>query len=158
MHRIHRLSMVRSLIEYCWVLSALAPDEDEWLQELKSVQKTFESRIAGRKHLYYWDRLAHPSLTSLLTEMWALHSPPYVENCFMVPATSNNLNIHGLSPSQVIPSKCLSSSAANKTLLDKSFVLLGPIFGIAMTNHLNTFQDTELFKIHISLSWYFWIK
>ena len=94
-----------------------------------SVQKTFTSRIAGMKHLHYWDRLAHLSLMSLQVQrrrerfilllMWkVLHGK-----------TSEDLNIQlvhrpGVGNLAVISSKSRSSSAANQTLFDQSFAVL----------------------------------
>ena len=56
-------SMVRSLLEYCSPL--WSPTKITDIQELKSVQRTFTSTIAGCHDLYYWKRLKKNSLTSL---------------------------------------------------------------------------------------------
>ena len=140
-------SMVRSLLEYCCPL--WHPIKVSDIQELESVQRTFTSKIAGMKHLHYWDRLTQLSLMSLqrrrerfiILHMWKILNGK----------TSNDLNIAFVSRPRlgnlaVIPPKNKSSSAANQTLFDSSFAVQGPILWNAMPHHLNSIQDLEQFK------------
>ena len=55
--------MVRSLLEYCSPL--WSPTKITDIQELESVQRTFNSRIARCHDLDYWKRLKKLSLMSL---------------------------------------------------------------------------------------------
>ena len=120
-------SMVRSLLEYCCPL--WHPSKICDIQELESVQKAFTARITGMRDLHYWDRLQRLSLMSLqrrrerfiLLHMWKiLHHH-----------TSNDINVQFVSRPRfgnlaVIPSACRHSSAANQSLYDNSFAVIGP--------------------------------
>ena len=140
-------SMVRSLVEYCCPL--WHPSKISDIQELESVQKTFISRITSMKELHYYDQLIHLSLISLqrrrerfiLLYMWKiLHEQ-----------TSNDFNVQFVSLPRlgtlaIIPSKSRTSSAANQTLFDNSFVVQGPKFWNAMPHNLSSIQSLEHFK------------
>ena len=71
-------SMVRSLLEYCCPL--WNPQKVSDIQELEKVQRAFTARIAGVKHLDYWERLKELSIMSLqrrreryiLLHMWKI--------------------------------------------------------------------------------------
>ena len=109
--------------------------------------------MAGMKHRLFWDRLAHLTLMSLqrrderfiVLHIWKdLHGE-----------TSNDLNIQfvcqpRLGNLAVIPPESRSSSAANQTLFDKLFAVLGPLLWNAMPHHLNTIRDPELFKSQLT--------
>ena len=119
------------------------------IQELKSVQRTFTSKIAGMRQLHYWERLSRLSLMSLhrrrerfiILHMWKILNRK----------TSNDLEVSFVSRPRlgnlaVVPPKSKTSSAANQTLFDSSFAVQGPILWNAMPHHLNTIQDLEQFK------------
>ncbi len=144
-------SMVRSLLEYC---SALwHPSKISDIQELESVQKAFTARICGMRDLHYWDRLQRLSLMSLqrrrerfiLLHMWKiLHLH-----------TSNDINVQFVHRPRfgtlaVIPSTRKNSSAANQSLFDNSFSVMGPKLWNAMPYHLNVISDKELFKSQLT--------
>lgn len=144
-------SMVRSLLEYCCPL--WHPSKICDIQELESVQKAFTARITGMRDLHYWDRLQRLSLMSLqrrrerfiLLHMWKiLHHH-----------TSNDINVQFVSRPRfgnlaVIPSACRHSSAANQSLYDNSFAVIGPKLWNAMPYHLNCIGDREHFKSQLT--------
>ena len=150
-------SMVRSLLEYCCPL--WHPSKICDIQELGSVQKAFTARITGMRDLHYWDRLQRLSLVSLqcrrerfilLHNMWKiLHHH-----------TSNDINVQFVSRPRfgnlaVIPSACRHSSAANQSLYDNSFVVIGPKLWNAMPYHLNCIGDREHLKSQLSSCYLF---
>ncbi len=144
-------SMVRSLLEYCCPL--WHPSKISDIQELESVQKAFTARICGMRDLHYWDRLQRLSLMSLqrrrerfiLLHMWKiLHLH-----------TSNDINVQSVHRPRfgnlaVIPSTRKNSSAANQSLFDNSFSVMGPKLWNAMPYHLNVISDKELFKCQLT--------
>ena len=105
------------------------------------------------RDLHYWDRLQRLSLMSLqrrrerfiLLHMWKiLHRH-----------TSNDINVQFVSRPRlgnlaVIPSACRYSSAANLSLYDSSFAVMGPKLWNAMPYHLNTISDQEHFKSQLT--------
>ncbi len=140
-------SMVRSLLEYCSPL--WNPSKISDIQELESVQKAFTSRIAGLQSTHYWDRLKELSLMSLqrrreryiILHMWKiLHGK-----------TSNDINIQFVSRPRLgnlakVPSAKGSSTAANMSVYDKSFAVMGPKLWNTMPYHMNVISDHEHFK------------
>ena len=65
--------------------------------------------------------------------------------------TSNDINVQFVSRPRfgnlaVIPSACRHSSAANQSLYDNSFAVIGPKLWNAMPYHLNCIGDREHFK------------
>ena len=139
--------MVRSLVEYCCPL--WHPTKISDIQELESVQKTFISRIAGMRDMYYWDCLVQLSLMSLqrrrerfiILHMWKI----------LRGQTRNDLNIQFVARPRlgnlaIIPSSRKCSSAANQSLFDNSFAVKGPKLWNAMPYNLNIIQDLERFK------------
>ena len=144
-------SMVRSLLEYCSPL--WNPSKISDIQELESVQKAFTARIAGVQSTHYWDRLKELSLMSLqrrreryiILHMWKiLHGK-----------TSNDVNIQFVSRPRLgnlatIPSAKRSSTAANMSVYDKSFAVMGPKLWNTMPYHMNVISDHERFKTQLT--------
>ena len=144
-------SMVRSLLEYCCPL--WHPSKISDIQELESVQKAFTARITGLREIHYWDRLQRLSLMSLqrrrerfiIMHMWKilhLHTSNDINVQFVTRPRFGNLAI--------IPSACKYSSAANQSLYDSSFAVLGPKLWNAMPYHLNSISDKEHFKSQLT--------
>ena len=144
-------SMVRSLLEYCSPL--WNPSKISDIQELESVQKAFTARIAGVQSTHYWDRLKELSLMSLqrrreryiILHMWKiLHGK-----------TSNDVNIQFVSRPRLgnlakVPSAKRSSTAANMSVYDKSFAVMGPKLWNTMPYHMNIISDHEHFKTQLT--------
>ena len=99
--------------------------------------------------LHYWDRLKHLSLMSLqrrrerfiILHMWKIFHYQ----------TSNNVNIQFVLRPRFgnlasIPPTRRTSSAANQSLYDNSFAVMGPKLWNAMPYHLNVISDLEQFK------------
>ena len=144
-------SMVRSLLEYCSPLWNPAMISD--IQELESVQKAFTARISGMKDIHYWDRLQQLSLMSLqrrreryiIIHMWkVLHG-----------VTTNDLNIQFVSRPRLgnlakIPIARKSASAANQSIYERSFAVMGPKLWNTMPYHLNLISNFEHFKSQLT--------
>ena len=69
--------------------------------------------------------------------------------------TSNDINVQFVSRPRfgnlaVIPSACRHSSAANQSLYDNSFAVIGPKLWNAMPYHLNCIGDREHFKSQLT--------
>ncbi len=144
-------SMVRSLVEYCCPLWNPGTISD--IQELESVQKAFTSRIAGMQEVHYWDRLKQLSLMSLqrrreryiILHMWKL-----LNN-----TTSNDLQVQFVSRPRLgnlakIPTVNRSSTAANSSLYDASFAVMGPKLWNAIPYHLNVITELNSFKRQVT--------
>ena len=119
--------MVRSLVEYCCPLWNPVKIGD--IQELESVQRVFTSKIAGMKDLPYWDRLKKLNLMSLQRRRERF----VIMHMFKIlhGLTSNDLNIEFVSRPRLgniakIHQINKLSSAANVTLYENSFGVLGP--------------------------------
>lgn len=140
-------SMVRSLLEYCCPLWNPVKVSD--IQELESVQKVFTSRICGMKDLHYWDRLKQLSLMSLQRRREryiVLHMWKILHN-----RTSNDLQVQfdykpRLGYQSKVPGLNRKSTAANKTLYDSSFAVMGPKLWNCIPFHMNTIDCAEVFK------------
>ena len=140
-------SMVRSLLEYCCPLWNPAKICD--IQELESVQKVFTSKISGMNELHYWERLHQLSLMSLqrrreryiILHMWKiLHN-----------RTSNDVQVifdyrPRLGNQAKIPNISRNSTAANQTLYDCSFAVMGPRLWNCIPYNLNTISCLDTFK------------
>ena len=140
-------SMVRSLVEYCCPLWNPVKISD--IQELESVQKTFTSKIAGMKGVSYWDRLKQLNIMSLQRRRERF----IIMHMFKIlhSMTSNDLNIEFVSRPRLgylakIPSINKDSSAANKTLYNNSFAVVGPKLWNAIPYKLNTISNIDDFK------------
>ena len=127
-------SMVRSHVEYCFPFGIRHSGTLECWFATFTLLGPFGSSVT------------HVSST----ETWALHPPPHFHmRKILYGKTSNDLNIQLVSrPSlgdwAVLPSKSRYSSAANQTLFDQSFAMLGPTLWNAMPYH------PDLFKSHLA--------
>ena len=144
-------SMVRSLLEYCCPLWNPAKVSD--IQELDGVQKAFVSRIAGTKDMNYWEILKHLSLMSLqrrreryiILHMWKI-----LNN-----RTSNDLGITftrrlRLGYQATVPSLNRNSSAANQSLRDNSFSVMGPRLWNCIPHKFTDITSLDVFKDRIT--------
>ena len=143
--------MVRSLLEYCCLL--WHPSKIPDIQELASVEKSFTARITGLQELSYWDRLQQLFLMSLqrrrerfiIMHMWKiLHHH-----------TSNDIIVQFVSRPRlgnlaVVPSAYKYSSAANQSLYDNSFAVIGPKLWNVIPYHLNSISNKEHFKSQLT--------
>ena len=69
--------------------------------------------------------------------------------------TSNDIDVQFVSRPRfgnlaIIPSACRNSSAANQSLYDSSFAVIGPKLWNAMPYHLNSISDKDHFKSHLT--------
>ena len=140
-------SLIRSHLEYCCPLWSSSKNAD--IQQLEGVQRTFTSRIAGYRHLNYWQRLKALNLMSLqrrrerymIIHMWKiLHG-----QC------PNDINIQFSQSSRhgkkaVIPQLAQSCSQRNQTLQETSFRVMGPRLWNIIPAHINGLEDPLLFK------------
>jgi len=144
-------TMVRSLLEYCSPL--WNPQKICDIQELESVQKSYLSRISGLQHFHYWERLKELSLMSLqrrreryiIIFMWKILNGK----------TSNDLNIEFVTRPRLgivakIPPVFKPSSAANKSLYDASFGVIGPRLWNIVPYHMNAITKLEQFKLALT--------
>ena len=144
-------SMVRSLLEYCSPL--WNPTKIGEIQELESVQKVFTGRIAGAKDLDYWERLQYLSLMSLqrrreryiILHMWKIANGH----------TTNDIGIEfnskpRLGLQAVVPSIRRASSAANQTIRESSFSVMGPRLWNCVPYQLTTVNELSIFKNKIT--------
>ena len=146
------ISMVRSLLEYCSALWNPVKIKD--IQELESVQNTFTSKIHGMQSLHYWDRLKQLSLMSLqrrrekyiiLHVMWKLLNGH----------TSNGLNVQfefrlRLGCQAKIPNFSKEGTAANQSLYDSSFAVMGPKLWNSIPYNLNVITNLTTFKSNLT--------
>jgi len=140
-------SLVRSHLEYCCPLWSSSKNAD--IQQLEGVQRTFTSRIAGYRHLNYWQRLKALNLMSLqrrrerymIIHMWKILHGKY----------PNDLNIQFSHSSRhgkkaVIPLLAKSTSQRNQTLQETSFRVVGPRLWNIIPAHLHGIEEPLLFK------------
>ena len=140
-------SMVRNLLEYCcpWY-----PSKINDIQELESVQKVFTARINGIRDLHYWDILQRLSLMSLQRrrERFILIFTSY---SITIPATTLQFVSRPLIRNLVvIPSACRHSSAANQSMYDSSFAVIGTKLWNTMPYHLICIGDRENIKCQLT--------
>ena len=140
-------SMVRSLLEYCCPL--WNPQKVSDIQELEKVQRAFTARIAGVKHLDYWERLKELSIMSLqrrreryiLLHMWKILNG----------AVSNDLKIRFVSRPRTgfkaaVPPLRSGATNRHQSLYDSSFAVSGPRLWNCLPSHITTLNEFDSFK------------
>ena len=120
-------SLVRSHLEYCCPLWHPARIQD--IQAVESVQRVFTRRISGMRALDYWTRLKHLNIMSLqrrreryiILQVWKVLNGVCPNDVGLTFRPVSRLGIQA-----VVPSLVSASSAANQSIYDRSFAVVGP--------------------------------
>ena len=123
------------------------------IQELESVQKVFTARIYGTKDLSYWERLQHLSLMSLqrrreryiILHMWKIINGLTTNDIGFLFKSRPRLGIQA-----TVPPINRASTAANQTIRDSSFSVMGPKLWNCVPRQLTTISELTIFKNKIT--------
>ena len=143
-------SIVRSNIEYCCPL--WHPSKIQDIEMLESIQRQFTRKVNGCQTLTYWKRLQKLRLSSLqrrreryiVLTMWKILNNK-IPNMNVQFRPQSRLGIQA-----VVPSLAPGSRAANRTIYEQSFAVIGPTLWNCLPCQLTTIECASSFKAKIS--------
>ena len=140
-------SLVRSHLEYCCPLWHSV--EIHEIQAVEDVQRVFTRKVLGMNELDYWSRLKCLNLMSLqrrreryiILQMYKILHKVNPNDVGIIFKPESRLGIQA-----VVPSLNISSTAANQTLYDRSFAVVGPRLWNALPKFLTLNCTSAEFK------------